>query len=164
MRREKLCSFLKYFLARDSRRMRPRPRAFLGRAGASHRKSAVAAAAPASCAAMNPGASAGRIPANVSLAARASVTAGFANDVDEVNQYAAVMYAPTAKGVTSGRRREQPQMTAKRPNVATNSLKSCALPARPRLWRGEGPFRPPQPRLFVRLSQTRPFVASSRAC
>jgi len=37
-------------------------------------------------AAINPGASAGRIPAKVSLAARASVTAGFANDVDEVNQ------------------------------------------------------------------------------
>ena len=33
-----------------------------------------------------PGASAGRIPANVSLAARASVTAGLANDVDDVNQ------------------------------------------------------------------------------
>jgi hypothetical protein len=40
---------------------------------------------------MKPGASAGRIPANVSLAERASVTAGFANDVDAVNQYAEVM-------------------------------------------------------------------------
>jgi hypothetical protein len=40
---------------------------------------------------MNAGASAGRMPAKVSLAARASVTAGFANEVDEVNQYAAVM-------------------------------------------------------------------------
>ena len=35
---------------------------------------------------MKPGASAGRMPANVSLAARASVTAGLANDVDAVNQ------------------------------------------------------------------------------
>ena len=35
---------------------------------------------------MNPGASTGRMPANVSLAARASVTAGLANDVDDVNQ------------------------------------------------------------------------------
>jgi hypothetical protein len=35
---------------------------------------------------MNPGASAGRIPANVSLTERANVTAGFANDVDAVNQ------------------------------------------------------------------------------
>jgi hypothetical protein len=40
---------------------------------------------------MKPGASAGRMPAKVSLAARARVTAGFANEVDEVNQYAAVI-------------------------------------------------------------------------
>jgi len=31
---------------------------------------------------MKPGTSAGRIPANVSVTDRASVTAGFANDVD----------------------------------------------------------------------------------
>ena len=60
---------------------------------------------------MKPGASAGRMPANVSLAARASVTAGLANDVDDVNQYAAVMYAPTANGTALGRRRTHPQMT-----------------------------------------------------
>jgi hypothetical protein len=35
---------------------------------------------------MKPGASPGRMPANVSVAARANVTAGFANDVDDVNQ------------------------------------------------------------------------------
>ena len=40
---------------------------------------------------MKPGASAGRIPANVSLSERASVTAGFAKDVEAVNQYAAEM-------------------------------------------------------------------------
>jgi hypothetical protein len=39
---------------------------------------------------------AGRMPLKVSLAALARVTAGLANDVDAVNQYAAVMYAPTA--------------------------------------------------------------------
>ena len=33
-----------------------------------------------------PGTSTGRIPANVSLMDLAIVTAGFANDVDEVNQ------------------------------------------------------------------------------
>jgi hypothetical protein len=43
---------------------------------------------------MKPGASAGRMPANVSESERASVTAGLANDVDAVNQYAAVMYRP----------------------------------------------------------------------
>jgi hypothetical protein len=40
---------------------------------------------------MKPGASSGRIPANVSLSARAMVTAGLANEVDAVNQYAPVM-------------------------------------------------------------------------
>jgi len=61
------------------------------RAAASQRNSAVAAAAPRICATMNAGASAGRIPANVLLMLRASVIAGFANDVEDVNQYAAVM-------------------------------------------------------------------------
>jgi hypothetical protein len=64
-----------------------RARAGTIRCGAtSHRKRAVAVAAPRSCAATNAGTSAGRMPANVSLAARASVTAGFANEVDAVNQ------------------------------------------------------------------------------
>jgi hypothetical protein len=40
---------------------------------------------------MKPGASAGRIPAKVSLAARANVTAGLAKEVEAVNQYAAVI-------------------------------------------------------------------------
>ncbi len=40
---------------------------------------------------MNPSASVGRIPANVFEAARARVTAGFANEVEEVNQYAPVI-------------------------------------------------------------------------
>ena len=37
------------------------------------------------------GASTGRIPANVSVNARASVTAGLAKEVEAVNQYAPVM-------------------------------------------------------------------------
>src|SRR5262249_61277888 len=61
--------------------------AVAGSVGTSHRNSAVAAAAPRNWAAMKPGTSAGRMPANVSLAARASVTAGLANEVDAVNQY-----------------------------------------------------------------------------
>ena len=40
---------------------------------------------------MNAGASIGRIPANVSVNARARVTAGFAKDVEAVNQYAAAI-------------------------------------------------------------------------
>jgi len=48
--------------------------------------SAVAAAAPKSCTTMNPGASCGRMPAKVSVAARARVTAGLAKLVEAVNQ------------------------------------------------------------------------------
>jgi hypothetical protein len=59
--------------------------------GKSHRNVAVAAPAPRSWTMMKPGASLGRMPANVSLAERARVTAGFANEVEDVNQYAAVM-------------------------------------------------------------------------
>lgn len=92
--------------------------------GDSHLKRKVAARATAICAAMNPGTSVGRIPANVSLRHRAIVTAGFANEVDAVNQYAAVMYSPTAKGTIPDREREQPHMTDSSPNVATNSLNS----------------------------------------
>jgi hypothetical protein len=62
-----------------------------GSDGTSHRNVAVAAAAPRSWATMKPDASTGRMPAKVSLAARARVTAGLAKDVDDVNQYAAVM-------------------------------------------------------------------------
>src|SRR5436305_4658148 len=79
---------------------------------------------------MNPGASAGRMPAKVSDAARARVTAGLANEVEAVNQYAAVMYAPTAKGTAEERCRAQPQMTDRRPKVAMNSLHHWAAPVR----------------------------------
>ncbi len=40
------------------------------------------------------------------------------------------MYAPTAKGTALGRRRTQPQMTDRRPKVATNSLTSWDRPER----------------------------------
>lgn len=40
---------------------------------------------------IKPGASTGRMPENVSVIDRAIVTAGFAKEVDAVNQYAAVM-------------------------------------------------------------------------
>jgi hypothetical protein len=95
-----------------------------GSAGTSHLNKAVAIAAPTNCAVINPGTSIGRIPLKVSVAALASETAGFANDVDAVNQYAAVMYAPTANGTTDERSREHPQITESRPKVATNSLKA----------------------------------------
>src|SRR4051812_36241533 len=55
--------------------------------GTSHPNTRALVAAPANCATMKPGASAGRIPANVSVRQRANATAGLANDVDAVNQY-----------------------------------------------------------------------------
>src|SRR5690349_23134938 len=82
-----------------------------GSAGTNHRNRAVALNAPTIWLNQKPGTSAGRIPANVLVIALASVTAGLANDVEAVNQYAAVMYAPTANGTASGRRRAQPQIT-----------------------------------------------------
>jgi hypothetical protein len=62
-----------------------------GSDGTSHRNRMVAVAAPAAWATTNAGTSAGRMPAKVSVDARATVTTGFANDVDAVNQYAAAM-------------------------------------------------------------------------
>ena len=50
-----------------------------------------AASAPANWAAMKGRMPPGAMPAKVSESARATVTAGFANDVDAVNQYAAPM-------------------------------------------------------------------------
>src|SRR5690242_7691064 len=102
----------------------------MARFGANQRKSRVAASAPQNCATRKPGTFAGLIPENVSLRERAIVTAGFAKDVEDVNQYADVMYAPTANGAISERNREQPQITHIKPNVATNSLKTCAPPLR----------------------------------
>jgi hypothetical protein len=60
--------------------------AVAGSEGTIHRNRAVAAAAPTSCARMKPGTSTGRMPENVFVRALAIVTAGFANDVEDVNQ------------------------------------------------------------------------------
>jgi hypothetical protein len=57
-----------------------------GRPGASQRKRTVAARAPSNCATIKPGVSDGRMPANVSVNPRASVTAGLAKEVEAVNQ------------------------------------------------------------------------------
>ena len=57
----------------------------------SHRPILTAASIPANCATMNVDTPVGAIPANVFDNERAIVTAGLANDVDAVNQYADVM-------------------------------------------------------------------------
>ena len=62
---------------------------FSGRS--SHVMSSMPRTAPKSSAAMKPGRSAGRIPENVLVNDRAIATAGLANDVEAVNQYAAVI-------------------------------------------------------------------------
>lgn len=59
--------------------------------GTSLRNKTVAAIAPASCARIKRGVSEGRMPAKVSDTDRPIVTAGFAKEVDAVNQYAEVM-------------------------------------------------------------------------
>jgi hypothetical protein len=59
--------------------------------GQSHPAIDIAASAPTSCAATKAGTPLGDMPAKVSDKDRAIVTAGFAKDVDAVNQYAAVM-------------------------------------------------------------------------
>src|SRR5215203_2378282 len=78
---------------------------------------------------MNAGVSDGRIPVNVSLSVRASVTVGFANDVDDVNHTAPIMYPLTANGTTTGFcSRDVPHITDKSPNAAINSPSHCAGP------------------------------------
>src|ERR1700728_4623601 len=60
---------------------------------------------------MNPGTEAGAIPAKVPVKARPMVTAGLANDVDDVAQYAAPTHPATAAGASAprpGRRRPKP--------------------------------------------------------
>jgi hypothetical protein len=52
---------------------------------------------------MKPGTDPGAIPAKVFVNARPIVTAGLANDVDEVAQYAAPIHPATATGVSEAR-------------------------------------------------------------
>src|ERR1044071_5558417 len=77
---------------------------------------------------MNVGTSAGLMPANVFVKDRAIVIAGFAKDVDAVNQYAAPIQPATSHGTF--RERLLPRMTKSKPKVATPSESSCAEPLR----------------------------------
>jgi hypothetical protein len=80
------------------------------------------------CAITNGGTSCGRMPAKVSERDLAIVMAGFAKDVEAVNQYAARIQAATIHFASSVRR--QPSTTSSNPNVATASDSHCAGPAR----------------------------------
>ena len=64
----------------------------------------------------------GAIPPNVSENVRPTVTSGFANDVELVNQYAAPMYAPTAAADNAARPvLASVKINAINPAVATTS-------------------------------------------
>src|SRR5437879_4560786 len=78
--------------------------------------------APKSWATMKPGSEAGAMPAKVSLNARPMLTAGFANEVDEVNQCADPTYAPTAAAATAPRPDQaSAKISTTSPAVATTS-------------------------------------------
>ena len=71
------------------------------------------------------------MPAKVSVNTRPTVTAGLAKDVEEVNQYAAPMYAPTAAGATLVRPvRANAKISRTRPAVATTSPSQRGTPVR----------------------------------
>ena len=59
----------------------------------------------------------------VSVKPLANVTEGFANDVDDVNQYPAVIYKPTDGATIALEKYLLPKIVIIRPNVAINSLK-----------------------------------------
>ena len=71
---------------------------------------------------MNIGTEVGLVPAKVSLNMRAMVTAGWANEVEEVNQYAAPIQAVPAAAESGARPvRARVRMSATSPAVATSS-------------------------------------------
>ena len=75
----------------------------------------------------NAGIDLGAMPAKLFENVGAIVTAGLAKLVDDVNQYAAPMYAPTANGATDPRpERATPKITSNRPAVATASASQIA--------------------------------------
>ena len=73
------------------------------------------------------------MPAKVSDSVRATVTAGLAKLVDDVNQYAPPIHAPTAKGTADPRPvRTQPWITNNSPTVAITSESHSAPEERSR--------------------------------
>ncbi len=90
-----------------------------------------AIAKPTSCIKINIGTDSGAMPANVLVRLRAKVTAGFARDVDDVNQYAPPIQTPTAKGTAEVRpERDIRKITSNNPMVATASESQMFEPVR----------------------------------
>jgi len=80
---------------------------------------------------MNAGAEAGAIPAKVLVRVRPMVTAGLANEVEAVDQYAVPVHAPTAQATCWMRPvRTRATMTNSSPAVATASLSKIGAPPR----------------------------------
>src|SRR5215475_12092277 len=78
---------------------------------------------------MNGATELGAMPAYVVVRLRPMVTAGLANEVDAVNQYAAPIHAPTAQLTCWSRPLlARVTMTSIRPAVATISLSSNGAP------------------------------------
>ena len=86
----------------------------------------VAATAPTIWPPINSGTLRGEIPAKVSVIARANVTAGLANDVEEVNQYALVMKAATNVGIASGLNLSASDMTKHKAECRDKFAKTLA--------------------------------------
>src|SRR5438552_8946478 len=79
-------------------------------------------AAPRTSKPTNAGVDLGAMPAKLFENVRAIATAGLAKLVDDVNQYAEPIYAPTANGAAELRpERTTPKMTSNSPAVATTS-------------------------------------------
>ena len=68
----------------------------------------------------------GAIPVNVSVRARANVTAGLANEVEEVNQYPAVINNATAIGIDLWSLFLRNSIVVMSPKVAMTSLKNIS--------------------------------------
>ena len=96
------------------------------------------------------------MPAKVSEKMRPTVTAGLANDVELVNQYAAPMYAPTAGAASAPRPlRTSAKISATRNVVATTSATRCPGSPGP-WWRSTSPRRTSRWRGPLRRPRRRP--------
>ena len=71
----------------------------------------------------------GSIPVKVSENILPIVTAGFAKEVDEVNQYAEVIYKPTAGATTKEFKSLTLSMTKISPKVAIDSARNILRPS-----------------------------------
>ena len=98
------------------------------------------------------------MPANVSEKARPTVTAGLAKDVDEVNQYAAPMYAPMAGAASMPRPvRASAKIRTTSPTVATTSPSHRCGPVRSRV------DSSPSGTWYIRFASSAPATAP-RTC